>query len=69
MNDPAKHIQMEMRRQGLRPVDLKPAFGTSSRFYSIMNKRRKLTLPMIRALAFNFGMNAERLLKDYELAE
>ena len=49
--DPIAAILFMMDQKGLRRRDLEPAIGSRARVAEILNRRRALTLPMIRALA------------------
>jgi len=43
-------------------MNIKPVFGTESRFYEVVNRKRNLTLAMIRKLHHQYGIPAESLL-------
>jgi HTH-type transcriptional regulator/antitoxin HigA len=60
--DPVDAIKFRMEQQGLRPVDMKKYFGSTGRFYDIMNKKRSLSLNMIRKLHSGLGMAYESLI-------
>jgi HTH-type transcriptional regulator/antitoxin HigA len=47
--------------------DMLPVFGHRSHASEVLTRRRKLSLSMIRALVFDFGMPAECLIQDYDL--
>lgn len=59
--DPIDAILFRMEEQGLKQVDLIPYFGTRSRVSEILNRKRPLTVTMIRALANGLGISAETL--------
>ncbi len=61
-SDPIEAITFRMEQQGLRPVDMKEYFGSTGRFYDIINKKRKLSLSMIRKLHSGLGLAYESLL-------
>jgi HTH-type transcriptional regulator/antitoxin HigA len=46
--DPIEAIKFRMEQQGLTVKDLEPAIGKSNRVYEVLNRKRNLTLPMIR---------------------
>ncbi len=46
-----------------------PYIGSSGRVSEVMNKKRKLTLPMIRKLHDGLGISYEVLIQDYELTK
>ncbi|CDL83437.1 Uncharacterized HTH-type transcriptional regulator ygjM (fragment) [Xenorhabdus szentirmaii DSM 16338] len=52
-----------MEQSGLTVKDLEPAIGKSNRVYEILNRKRNLTLPMIRNLHNMFGIPANILIK------
>ena len=66
--DPIDYIKAEMERRGWRNRDLVPAFGSSGRVSEVLGRKRWLTIGMISALHFNFGLDASALLRPYELA-
>jgi HTH-type transcriptional regulator/antitoxin HigA len=54
----------------LRPIrnkDMLPYFGTRARTSEILNRRRPLTLEMIRKLADGLKLPADLLVKPYAL--
>lgn len=67
--DPVEAIKFRMEQAGLSRRDLIPAIGTEARVSEILNRRRPLTLPMIRRLTAMFGIPADSLIREYELAE
>ena len=60
--DPVDAIKFRMEQQGLRPVDMKEYFGSTGRFYDVINKKRNLSLAMIRKLHSGLGITYESLL-------
>jgi HTH-type transcriptional regulator/antitoxin HigA len=48
--DPIEAICLRMEQRHLRPKDLIPWLGSSGRVSEVLNRRRALTLPMIRRL-------------------
>lgn len=65
--DPIEAIKFRMEQQGLTAKDLVPAIGQLNRVYEVLNKKRKLTLTMIRKLHKQFGFPLENLIRAYEL--
>ena len=61
-SDPIEAIKFRMDQQGLRPVDMKEYFGSTNRFYDIINKKRNLSLNMIKKLHEGLGIPYESLL-------
>lgn len=59
--DPIEAIKFRMEQQGLTTADLLPIFGTRGRVSEVLNRRRPLTLEMIRQLHFRFGIPLESL--------
>lgn len=60
--DPIAAIRFEMERKGLTPKDLEPMIGRSNRVYEILNRKRPLTLAMIRRLHRSLDIPAESLI-------
>jgi len=48
--DPIEAIQFRMEQQGLTRKDLEPLLGTRARVAEVMNRRRSLSIDMIRRL-------------------
>ena len=65
--DPIDAIKFRMDQQGLTRNDLLPIFGTTARVSEILNKKRGLTLEMIRQLHDRLGLPLESLIKRYLL--
>lgn len=59
--DPIDAIEFRMREKGLKQIDLVPYFGTRSRVSEVLNRKRPLTVTMIRALSIGLGISAETL--------
>ncbi|MGN2495151.1 helix-turn-helix domain-containing protein [Citrobacter portucalensis] len=59
--DPVEAIKFRMEQQGLTVKDLEPAIGKSNRVYEVLNRKRNLTLPMIRKLHTMFGIPLKSL--------
>lgn len=60
--DPVEAIRFRMEQAGLTPKDLEPAIGRSNRVYEVLNRKRPLTLAMIRKLHRDFGIPVESLI-------
>ncbi|MDZ7764696.1 MAG: ImmA/IrrE family metallo-endopeptidase [Melioribacteraceae bacterium] len=69
--DPIEAIKFRMDQQNLTQKDLIPYIGSASKVSELLNKKRPLSLNMIRALHKGLGIPAEVLLqeKDEELLE
>ncbi|MDY0075905.1 MAG: helix-turn-helix domain-containing protein [Bacteroidales bacterium] len=65
--DPIEAIKIRMEEMQLRQVDLVEAIGGKSRVSEIINRKRKLTVEMIRKLSKRLNLSAGLLIKDYEL--
>lgn len=59
--DPIDAILFRMNEKGLKQADLVPYFGTNSRVSEVLNRKRPLTVQMIRALTIGLGISAETL--------
>ena len=64
--DPIEAIKFEMERKGLSVKDLEPMIGKSNRVYEVLNRKRSLTLNMIRKLHKGLGIPAESLIKPLQ---
>jgi HTH-type transcriptional regulator/antitoxin HigA len=60
--DPIEAIKYEMEEQGLKQKDLVQYFGSKEMVSQVLNKKRPLTLRMIKSLYQNFGISADVLL-------
>ena len=65
MPDPISAIKFRMEQMGLKQKDLVEMVGFKSRVSEVMNKKRKLTLEMIRNLNANLRIPTEILIQDY----
>ena len=61
--DPVDAIRYHMEQNGLAPKDLVEYFGSRNRVYEVLNRRRPLSLKMIRRLHQGLGIPAESLIK------
>jgi HTH-type transcriptional regulator / antitoxin HigA len=66
--DPIEAIKIRMEEMQLKQVDLIRDLGGKSRVSEILNRKRKLTVEMIRNLNKSLSLSAELLIKDYELS-
>jgi len=62
--DPVAAIEFVMEQRGLSVKDLEPMIGQSNRVYEILNRKRPLTLKMIRKLHTKLGIPAASLIKE-----
>lgn len=65
--DPIEAIKFRMEQEGLIQNDLVHFLGSKSRVSEILNKKRKLTLDMIRNLNTHLKIPFENLLGEYKL--
>ncbi len=63
--DPIEAIKFRMEQLGLKQKDLASTLGYKSRISEVLNKRRKLTLSMIRRLHKRLDIPTDILIKDY----
>src|ERR1700712_1848758 len=61
--DPIEAIKFRMEQQGLTNKDLQALLGQKSRVSEVLNRRRPLSIAMIRALHKHLGISAEVLLR------
>ncbi len=64
--DPIAAILFMMEQKGLTRRDLEPAIGSRSRVSEILNRRRPLTLPMVRALSGLLNIPIDVLVQPYD---
>jgi len=64
--DPIEAIKFRMEQEGLKQKDLISIVGSKSRVSEILNKKRKLTLEMIRNLHNQLHIPIESLFLDYK---
>jgi HTH-type transcriptional regulator/antitoxin HigA len=65
--DPVEAIIHQMESQELSRKDLEPLIGSRARVSEILNKKRSLSINMIRKLQEGLGISAEILIKPYNL--
>jgi HTH-type transcriptional regulator/antitoxin HigA len=64
--DPIEAIKYYMESRGLSHRDLEPYIGNRGRVSEILNRRRPLSIDMIRQLHVGLGISAEVLIQPYE---
>ena len=67
--DPIEAIKIRMEEMHLKQIDLIPEIGGKSRVSEILNRKRRLTVDMIRKLATRLNLSANLLIKDYQLIQ
>ena len=65
--DPIEAIKIRMEEMHLKQYDLIPEIGGKSRVSEILNRKRRLTVEMIRKLAVRLNISANVLIRDYQL--
>lgn len=61
--DPIEAIKFRMEQQGLSRKDLEPLIGTRTRVAEVLNRRRGLSIGMIRRLHEGLGISADVLIR------
>jgi HTH-type transcriptional regulator/antitoxin HigA len=64
--NPIEAIKFRMEQEGLKQKDLVSIIGSKSRVSEILNKKRKLTIEMIRNLHKQLHIPIESLFLDYK---
>jgi HTH-type transcriptional regulator/antitoxin HigA len=64
--DPIDAILYHMESRGLSRRDLEPYIGSRARVSEVLNRKRPLSLDMIRRLSTGLGIPAEVLIQPYE---
>ena len=66
--DPIEAIKIRMEELNLKQIDLVEVIGGKSRVSEILNRKRKLTVEMIRNLTKRLNLSSELLINDYQLS-
>jgi len=67
--DPIEAIKIRMEELGLKQINLVEEIGSKSRVSEILNRKRKLTVEMIRNLSKRLSLSPELLISDYQLSK
>jgi len=67
--DPVEAISYFLESRGLSRKDLELYFGSRARVSEILNRKRPLSLEMIRRLHQSLGIPAEVLIQPYEVRQ
>lgn len=65
--DPVEAIKFRMEQLGLKDADLVPYLGQRSRVSEILNRKRRLTIPMMRKLHHALHIPLACLIQEYPL--
>jgi HTH-type transcriptional regulator/antitoxin HigA len=66
--DPIEAIKIRMEEMQLKQVDLVDVIGGKSRVSEVLNRKRKLTIEMIRNLTKRLSLSSDLLITDYQLS-
>lgn len=61
--DPIEAIRFRMKQQGLTRKDLEPMIGPRNRVADVLNRKRGLSIEMIRQLHDHLGISADVLIR------
>ena len=64
--DPIEAIKFRVEQQGLTRRDLEPYIGSRARVSEVLNRKRPLSVEMIRRLHKGLGIPAEVLIRPYK---
>ena len=67
--DPIEAIKIRMEELNMRQQDLVGILGGKSRVSEILNKKKRLTVDMIRELKKTLDISASVLINNYQLSE
>jgi HTH-type transcriptional regulator / antitoxin HigA len=63
--DPIEAIKFRMEQMNYKQKDLVELMGVKSRVSEVLNRKRKLTLDMIRRLSQTLNISTDLLIKEY----
>jgi HTH-type transcriptional regulator/antitoxin HigA len=64
--DPVEAIKFRMEQMDLKPKDLEPIIGNKSLVSKILNKKRSLSLAMIRGIHEKLHISTDVLIQEYK---
>lgn len=67
--DPIEAIKIRMEEMHLRQVDLVPEIGGKSWVSEVLNRKRRLTVEMIRKLSTRLNLQTDLLVQNYQLVK
>lgn len=65
--EPIEIIKFVIRQRGLRQTDLVGILGDKTNVSKVLNRKRPLTIHMIRKFSRVFNISADLLIQEYEL--
>lgn len=65
--DPIEAVKETMGKKGIKDKDLIPAIGSKTTVSLVLNRKRPLTIEMVRNLAGQLNLPVEVLIQPYEL--
>lgn len=65
--DPIEAIKIRMEEMQLKQKDLVNEIGGKSRVSEVLNRKRRLTIDMVRNLTTRLNLSANLLIKEYQL--
>lgn len=65
--DPIEAIKIRMEELQLKQIDLAAEIGGANRVSEVLNRKRKLTVDMIRKLTKRLNLSPAILINDYQL--
>ncbi|MFN6944499.1 MAG: type II toxin-antitoxin system HigA family antitoxin [Cytophagaceae bacterium] len=67
--DPIEAVKFRMEQLNMKQKDLAATIGFKSRISEVLNRKRKLTLDMIRKLHEQLNIPTNILIKEYHITE
>jgi HTH-type transcriptional regulator / antitoxin HigA len=67
--DPIEAIKIRMEELNLKQKDMVGLIGGKSRVSEVLNRKKRLTVEMIRAISEKLKISAATLINDYPLAD
>ncbi|MFT7158499.1 MAG: HTH-type transcriptional regulator/antitoxin HigA [Parvicella sp.] len=67
--DPIEAIKIRMEEMDLKQKDLVGIIGGKSSVSEILNRKKKLTIDMVRRLAASLNLSVQVLINDYKLTK
>jgi len=67
--DPIEAIKFRMEQQGLTRKDLEPMIGPRNRVADVLNRKRGLSIEMIRRINLHLGISADVLIQPSRLED